>query len=338
MTTGRSGGTGRHWASGRPRCWRPCWPMRRRCGWRRTRAPGGRTLVDAGIEALGGIEAGRRIAEMCMGGFGRVAVEGGSRVPGRTVPRPRELVAAGAGLPRQPVCRLEPEQRRGRRGLAGHGLGPGPGARGQGALVRGAGLPRPPRAAPASCWRPTGRRRTALVREVADRLRPARADAHLHPDADHQPRRHGADRRARARGGAAQGARAGLPAGPTSSTAWASCRCRRRRRTSSPPWAGPTTPCCSAARPSCSCTARRRPRATSPSACRAPPRATHGRPFAELFEAAGYDFYKVDPHAVQPGQGHRHRPRDRPQLHRRRPRPPTCWRARSGWPEPACDQ
>ena len=32
----------------------------------------GTTLIDAGIDAAGGLEAGRRIAEICMGGLGRV--------------------------------------------------------------------------------------------------------------------------------------------------------------------------------------------------------------------------------------------------------------------------
>src|SRR5262244_2749349 len=42
------------------------------------RAAGGAVLVDAGIERSGGIEAGRRIAEICMGGLGRVRLHGGS--------------------------------------------------------------------------------------------------------------------------------------------------------------------------------------------------------------------------------------------------------------------
>ena len=46
---------------------------------RRTKA--GATIVDGGIEALGGIEAGRRIAEICMGGLGRVEVGAGSPFP-----------------------------------------------------------------------------------------------------------------------------------------------------------------------------------------------------------------------------------------------------------------
>jgi methenyltetrahydromethanopterin cyclohydrolase len=37
----------------------------------------GATLVDAGIRAPGGIEAGRRIAEICMGGLGQVAITTG---------------------------------------------------------------------------------------------------------------------------------------------------------------------------------------------------------------------------------------------------------------------
>jgi methenyltetrahydromethanopterin cyclohydrolase len=42
---------------------------------------GGATVVDGGIAAAGGIEAGRRIAEICMGGLGRVAVGAGSPFP-----------------------------------------------------------------------------------------------------------------------------------------------------------------------------------------------------------------------------------------------------------------
>lgn len=35
------------------------------------------TLVDAGIDCVGGIEAGRRIAEICLGGLGRVRINAG---------------------------------------------------------------------------------------------------------------------------------------------------------------------------------------------------------------------------------------------------------------------
>jgi methenyltetrahydromethanopterin cyclohydrolase len=41
------------------------------------RAPSRAVLVDAGIAAPGGLEAGRRIAEICMGGLGRVSLSAG---------------------------------------------------------------------------------------------------------------------------------------------------------------------------------------------------------------------------------------------------------------------
>jgi methenyltetrahydromethanopterin cyclohydrolase len=44
------------------------------------RVGGGAVVVDAGIAQRGGLEAGRRIAEICMGGMGRVALHG---FPGR---------------------------------------------------------------------------------------------------------------------------------------------------------------------------------------------------------------------------------------------------------------
>lgn len=46
-----------------------------------TRAASGATLVDAGIDAPGGIEAGRRIAEICLGGLGRVALSAVAGAP-----------------------------------------------------------------------------------------------------------------------------------------------------------------------------------------------------------------------------------------------------------------
>jgi methenyltetrahydromethanopterin cyclohydrolase len=45
------------------------------------RTPGGAAIVDAGIGQPGGIEAGRRIAEICMGGAGWVTVDAGSPFP-----------------------------------------------------------------------------------------------------------------------------------------------------------------------------------------------------------------------------------------------------------------
>lgn len=45
------------------------------------RMSSGCTIVDAGIEAAGGLEAGRRIAEICMGGLGHVRLVRSARVP-----------------------------------------------------------------------------------------------------------------------------------------------------------------------------------------------------------------------------------------------------------------
>jgi methenyltetrahydromethanopterin cyclohydrolase len=50
-----------------------------------SRSEGGTTIIDAGISARGGLEAGRRIAEICMGGLGRVTlVPGDETVEGLT--------------------------------------------------------------------------------------------------------------------------------------------------------------------------------------------------------------------------------------------------------------
>ncbi len=42
-----------------------------------SREPDGAVVIDAGIASAGGIEAGRRIAELCLGGIGRVAIAAG---------------------------------------------------------------------------------------------------------------------------------------------------------------------------------------------------------------------------------------------------------------------
>jgi methenyltetrahydromethanopterin cyclohydrolase len=46
-----------------------------------SRDASGATLIDAGIDAAGGIEAGRRIAEICLGGLGRVTLAAGEIWP-----------------------------------------------------------------------------------------------------------------------------------------------------------------------------------------------------------------------------------------------------------------
>ena len=45
-----------------------------------SRSSSGVTLIDAGIDNWGGLEAGRLITEICMGGQGRVSVHGGSGI------------------------------------------------------------------------------------------------------------------------------------------------------------------------------------------------------------------------------------------------------------------
>lgn len=45
-----------------------------------SRDPSGVRIVDAGIHVKGGLEAGRLIAEICMGGLGKVSVSGGGPV------------------------------------------------------------------------------------------------------------------------------------------------------------------------------------------------------------------------------------------------------------------
>jgi methenyltetrahydromethanopterin cyclohydrolase len=45
------------------------------------RDPGSAVIVDAGIDCIGGIEAGRLIAEICLGGLGHVALTAGGPLP-----------------------------------------------------------------------------------------------------------------------------------------------------------------------------------------------------------------------------------------------------------------
>ncbi|HET9018863.1 MAG TPA: methenyltetrahydromethanopterin cyclohydrolase, partial [Acetobacteraceae bacterium] len=46
-----------------------------------TRGPRGETLVDAGAAVAGGIEAGRRLAEVCLGGLGTVTIGSDATLP-----------------------------------------------------------------------------------------------------------------------------------------------------------------------------------------------------------------------------------------------------------------
>jgi methenyltetrahydromethanopterin cyclohydrolase len=44
----------------------------------------GSTVIDCGVKAVGGLEAGRRLAEICLAGLGEVAIEAGATVVVRT--------------------------------------------------------------------------------------------------------------------------------------------------------------------------------------------------------------------------------------------------------------
>ncbi len=76
----------------------------------------GPTVVDAGIACVGGIEAGRRIAEICLGGLGRVRVgAGGGGWPlALTVTSSQPMLACrfdlatGGTLDRGKIVRLNP--------------------------------------------------------------------------------------------------------------------------------------------------------------------------------------------------------------------------------------
>ena len=71
-------------------------------------------IVDAGIEAPGSVAAGLLIGEICMGGLGQRAACA-ARAHGRLADLARGAqLAAGAGLPGQPVRRLEPGGEQGR--------------------------------------------------------------------------------------------------------------------------------------------------------------------------------------------------------------------------------
>ena len=189
-----------------------------------------------------------------MGGLGRVTLGAGLAVS-RDWPFLVIVVRgrSGARLPRQPVCRLEPGHGEGDERLLRHGLRARRARGGQGGAVRGARLHRHARRSGASsCWRPIGAPPDELIARVA-------ADCGLAPPAltfilTPTTSLAGAVQiTARVLEVALHKVHAlGFPAGSTCATGWAARRCRRPRPISSPPWAGPTTRSCSAARCSCS--------------------------------------------------------------------------------------
>ena len=133
-----------------------------RCACACERDDTGVRIVDAGIAAPGSVAAGLLIGEICMGGLRHAsALRSVARRRLADLARGAQL-AAGAGLPGQPVRRLEPGGEQGgdrRQEVLRARLGPGARARGQGAAVRGARLPRPAATRACWCWRWTARRR-----------------------------------------------------------------------------------------------------------------------------------------------------------------------------------
>ena len=93
---------------------------------------GGARVLDCGVLAAGGLEAGRRLAEICLAGLATVSFTsvdlGGLWLPAVAV----DHRSSGDGLPGQPVCRLGHRPA----GILRHGLGTGPqpGPGGAGAL------------------------------------------------------------------------------------------------------------------------------------------------------------------------------------------------------------
>ena len=71
-----------------------------------TRGASGETLIDCGAGYPGGIAAGLRIAEICMGGLGTITIEQTAAVPNWPTTLVGPFVQSGDRLPRKPVCRL----------------------------------------------------------------------------------------------------------------------------------------------------------------------------------------------------------------------------------------
>ena len=209
------------------------------------------------------------------------------------------LLATGARLPRQPVCRLEPLDGR----LLRHGLRPG--ARRWRASSR------------SSRRSPTGSRPTRavlvleraepppadVVAKVAERDRRARRRADLPLCADAEPRRHGADRRPRR-------SRWRCTRPTTSAFRWSTSSTASARRRFPPPHPdfldamGRTNDAIIYGgrvqlfvRGPADAGARRWPKN-----CRAAPRATTASRSREIFQAFDGDFYAIDPLLFSPAE------------------------------------
>jgi methenyltetrahydromethanopterin cyclohydrolase len=81
------------------------------------RLANGTQVIDAGIKVPGGLEAGRRIAEICLGGLGRVRIRAGSAFA--------NWMLHVDVFTSEPVRRLEPGARPGQGRVPGVGVGAG---------------------------------------------------------------------------------------------------------------------------------------------------------------------------------------------------------------------
>ncbi len=256
-------------------------------------------MVDAGIEYRGGLEAGRRIAEICMGGLGRVlhsGVRGFPRWPWQLAVYSSDPVLACLGSQYAGWSLSHGEGKGAFRAL---GSGPGRAAACREDLFAELAYRDP---AQSVCLvlevdkKPPVELTDKIARQCG--VPPDAGDAH--PDAHPQPGGRRANRRARAGSGFAQGAYAWR----SRCTAWwmarAARHCRRRRRISSPAWDAPTTPSCSAGQvhlfvdcgdAEAQELARRLPSSAS---------RDYGKPFARVFKDVEYDFYRIDPHLFAP--------------------------------------
>ena len=238
-----------------------------------TQGPLGETLIDCGVRAVGGLEAGRRIGEICLGGLGRVSLEAAD--PSSSWPF---IVTVHTS---QPVLACLGSQYAGwslsveDKGKKYHVLGSGP-ARALGSsgkALRRARLPGQGRSAPALCSKPTARLRprSSSMSPRPARFRPTRSPS--------STRRHRASpARCRSPRAASRSLcirrMSSIFRCTTSSTAWRPRRCRRPHQASSPPWDAPTTPSSMAGACSSSSRVRPRPPRRSPTSCRASSRRT----------------------------------------------------------------
>ena len=170
----------------------------------------GELLIDAGANHPGSIAAGLRIAEICMGGLGTCRACAVGATPNWPWTLVEPLVQSGDGLPGQPICRLEACRMRTVRTNSSRSARVRPRAGRREPLFAELGYR--DHAARASLVLESDEAAAARRRrEGGARLRRRARRPHFHLCADAEPGRQRAGRRARARSGAAQGARAGFP-------------------------------------------------------------------------------------------------------------------------------